>query len=1056
MHWLWNFFLAKRQFSWLFIIALCVAGAVSVMAIPKESSPEVIVPIGIVQTMLPGASPADVEELITNKLENSIANVEGLEKLTSSSQEGVSSITAEFDANADVDKSIQDLKDAVDQAKGDLPSDATEPAVFELNFTEQPILVVSVSSELAPVAFTELGRDLEDEFESVSGVSKVDVTGTRPREIQILVRGESLQAYGITLSEVSQALASSNVTLPVGTIVTEGIEYSVRLEGKLLEVDEIASIPVTSRGGTPVYIRDVADVVNSVEKESTISRVSVEGAPSEKAMTLSIYKRSGVDVTTMADAVHEKLEEMKKEGGLLVDSQVLVVFDYGKDTKDEISELVGVGLETVVLVMICLLLTIGWRESLVAALSIPLSFVIAFIGLYASGNTINFVSLFALILAIGILVDSGIVITEAIHTRMRKYKDPDEAARASIKEYAWPLIGGTMVTVAVFFPLFFLSGIVGKFISSIPFTIIFVLLASVVVALGMVPLIAIYLTKHSSSNRFEEMQEEYTHKAQAWYRAQLVRFLENRKAQFWFILSLIIALIVALILPFTGALKVIFFPPEDVDYVFVDIEAKQGTPVTQTDLAVRKAEEVLYEKPYVESFASTAGSGSSFTGSGGNGGRYGNITVTLKKDRTEGSAEIAADLRKTYAEIKDAKVTITELETGPTSGAPVTIRLIGDDLTKLAVVAARAESVLRSIPGTRDVDATTNTNATEIVFTIDRAKATAAGVSPFAIGEILRSAVFGTNATTFSDAGDDVDVTVRLETNQAATDPSATPEISLDTLRNLSIPTQTGNTVLLGSILNEELHPAHIAINHEDQERVESVTSFTEGKTTAAEIVTAFQARESELDLPEGIRVSYGGETEDMNKSFIEMMIAFFAGLVLMLAILVLAFNSVRYSLYLLSAIPLSLIGVIIGLTITGQSLSFTSILGVIALGGVIINHAIILMDSMIHHTKIYSGSLIDAVADSAVSRFRPILLTTITTVVGMIPLSGISDFWSPLAFSIMFGLSFAMILTLVLVPTLYYRNEKRKLDKAMGIHHEFWIKRLFKRVFRIIFHMGL
>jgi HAE1 family hydrophobic/amphiphilic exporter-1 len=197
------------------------------------------------------------------------------------------------------------------------------------------------------------------------------------------------------------------------------------------------------------------------------------------------------------------------------------------------------------------------------------------------------------------------------------------------------------------------------------------------------------------------------------------------------------------------------------------------------------------------------------------------------------------------------------------------------------------------------------------------------------------------------------------------------------------------------------------------------------------------------------VRVSYGGETEDMTQSFIEMMLAFVAGLVLMLAILVLAFNSVRYSLYLLSAIPLSLIGVIIGLTITGQSLSFTSILGVIALGGVIINHAIILMDSMIHHTKIYSGNLIDAVADSAVSRFRPILLTTITTVIGMVPLSGISDFWSPLAFSIMFGLSFAMILTLVLVPTLYYRNEKKKLDRAMGIPHEFWLKRLFKFIFR-------
>ncbi len=1032
MHWLWNFFLAKRQFSWLLITALCAAGAYAVLAIPKESAPEVIVPIGIVSTALPGASPADVEELVTNKLEDSIANVDGLDRLTSSSREGFSVITAEFDAHADIDKSIQDLKDAVDQAKGELPEDATDPTVTEVNFADQPILVISISSDLSPVEFTKLGEDLADEFKGVFGVAKVDVTGTRPREVQILVKEEALRAYGLSLGEVSAALQSANVTLPVGTIVTSGIEYSVRLEGKILDIQEINEIPVRTVAGTPVYIRDIADVVDNVEKETTTSRVSVEGAPSEKAMTLSIYKRSGVDVTTMSEAVHEKLAEMLQEGGRLADSQILIVFDSGEDVKEELSELVGVGFETVILVILCLLLTIGWRESLVAALSIPLSFVIAFIGLYASGNTINFVSLFALILAIGILVDSGIVVTEAIHTRMRKYRNPDEAAKAAIKEYAWPLIGGTMVTVAVFFPLFFLSGIVGKFIASIPFTIIFVLIASIIVALGMVPLIAVYLTKHSSSNRFEELQEEYTHKAQAWYRENLVRFSQNTKAQRIFIWGLVITLILSLSLPFTGLLKVIFFPPEDVDYVFVEIEAKQGTPVEQTDLFVRQAEELLYDKPYVESFTSTAGAGSAFTGGGLAGGRYGNITVTLKKDRTEDSAEIAADLRETYADIRDAKVTISELATGPATGAPVSIRFIGEDRESVVAVTSRAEAILRSIEGTRDVTSTTNSNATEVVLRVDRAKATAAGVSPFAVGEVLRSAVFGSTATTITEEGTDIDVVVRLNVDPLATDPSATPEITLDALRNLSLPTQDGGSILLGSIIREDLQPANVAIAHEDQERVETVSAYTEGKTTAGEIVVAFQAREAELQLPENVRISYGGETEDINQSFTEMGLAFVAGLVLMLAILVLAFNSIRYSLYLLSAVPLSLIGVIVGLTLTGQSLSFTSILGVIALAGVIINHAIILMDSMIHQLNNHTGELIDVVADSAVSRFRPILLTTITTVVGMVPLSTISDFWSPLAFAIMFGLTFAMVLTLVLVPTLFYRNEKKKRAKAL------------------------
>jgi len=999
--------------------------------IPKESAPEVIIPIGIVTSALPGASPSDVEDLVTNVLEDSIKNVDGLHRLTSSSREGLSMVTAEFEAHADIDKSIQNLKDAVDEAQNKLPSDATTPVVTEVNFADQPILVLSISSDLDSTAFTQLGSDLVDEFLDVRGVSKVEVTGVRPREVRLLVKGEALEAYGLSLGDISAALQSANITMPVGTIVTDDIEYAVRLEGKIMSVDEIAAIPISSATGVPVYVRDVAEVTNAVEKETTISRVSVSGVPSEKALTLSLYKRSGEDVTAMSEAVHEKLSEMRQEGGMLSNSQVLIVLDSGEDVKEELSELIGVGFETVFLVIACLLLTIGWRESLVAALSIPLSFVIAFIGLAASGNTINFVSLFALILAIGILVDSGIVVTEAIHTRMRKYNDPDKAAEASLREYAWPLIGGTMVTVAVFFPLFFLSGIVGKFIASIPFTLIFVLLASIVVALGMVPLIAIYLTKHSSSNRFEELQEKYTHKAQAWYRSKLVGFLQNAKAQRIFIWGLVAALIISLILPFTGILKVIFFPPEDVDYVFVEMEAKHGTPLAQTDLYVRAAEEMLYDKPYVESFTSTVGSGSAFTGSGNAGSRFGNITITLKEGRPQSSAEIADDLRTTYAELKDVKITINELATGPTSGAPVVIRFIGDDLESLGSATAKAEDLLRSIAGTRNVESTVSSSATEIVLNIDRDKAIAAGVSPYALGEILRSAVFGTVATTISEGSTDIDVVVRLSVDPNAKDPSASPLVSLDVLRNLSVPTRQGESVLLGSLIKEELRPAQVAIAHEDQERVETVSAYTMSDVTSGEVVMAFQARESELDLPENVRIAYGGEAEDINQSFTEMGIAFIAGLMLMLMILVLAFNSVRYSLYLLSAVPLSLIGVISGLVLTGQSLSFTSILGVIALAGVIINHAIILMDSMIHMRRSQTGDLVDIVADAAVSRFRPIVLTTITTVIGMIPLSTISDFWSPLAFSIMFGLTFAMVLTLILVPTLFYRNEAKKLSKA-------------------------
>ena len=1050
MHSLWLFFLRKREFSVLLMLALVGLGIYTVVLIPKESAPEVIIPIGIVVTVYPGASASDIEELITNKLEDAIENVDGIDKLTSTSRDGVSMVTAEFNAKADIDKSIQSLKDAVDKAKSDLPTDALDPTVTEVNFADQPIDVIAISSDLSPAAFTALGEQLKTEFKSVSGVSKVEVTGTRPRQIQVVVKEEALRAYGLGINSVTSAITQGNLSMPVGVVETAGIEYSIRFEGKLETADEIMNLPVGTKAGVPVYIRDIATVNDSVDKESTISRVSVGGKPSESSMTLSIYKKSGVDVTKVTAGVLTKLADLKQPNQLLQDSQTLVVFDQGEQVRKDLTDLIEAGGETVILVVLCLLLTIGWRESVVAALSIPLSFVIAFIGLYASGNTINFISLFALILAVGILVDSGIVITEAIHTRIRKYGDATAAAENAIREYAWPLIAGTMTTIAVFAPLFFLSGVTGKFIAGIPFTIIFVLLASIFVALGMVPLIAIYLTSNSHSNRFEELQEHYTGVAQAWYRRKLVSFLQNKIGQRILLWSLFLGLVAAFALPATGMLKVIFFPPEDADYVYVSVETAQGTPVAETDLAVRAVEEVLYDQKDIVSFTTTAGAGSAFTGSTDAGGKFGNITVALKPktERTLSSAALSAKLRAEFATIKNANIAITERQNGPPTGAPVFIKFSGDDLDDLLLASDNAERLLSSIAGTRDVDASSKSNATEFVLSVDRAKASALGVSPALIGGVLRSAAFGVKATTINRNGEDIDIMVKLGLDKMSTDMSATPRITIDSLRNIEVPTMNGGTVPLSNLVIEKIAPANAAIAHEDKMRLVTVQAYTKEGVVSGDIVKSFKDRLDELQLPAGVMVTYGGEAENVDQSFTEMFVALIVGLLLMLSILVLSFNSIRYSLYLLLAVPYSLIGVFFGLAATGLALSFTSLLGVIALAGVIINHAIILMDSLLTHkasVHINTESLVDRVADASVSRFRPIILTTITTVVGMIPLSRISDFWSPLAFAIMFGLTFAMILTLVLVPTLYYRNEKYKEDKVAGTLPTGVWKRRFK-----------
>lgn len=1017
---LWSFFLRQRQFTVLLMVALVAMGTFALFSIPKESAPEVRVPIGIVTTIFPGASAEDVEEIITNEIEGAVQNLESLDKLTSTSREGISMVTVQFDANADLDKSIQDLKDAVDTVKPELPQEANDPIVSEVNFAEQPVLVVSVTGDYAPAILTQLGEELESDLENVKGVSRVDVSGVRAREVQVVISKESLDRYNLTLAQVVGAIQASNASLPIGAITVDNVEYALNFEGDITEATQVGDVTVATQGGANIFIRDIADIVDGLERPVSISRASKDGEPSRSSLTLNIYKSSGGNIVATADAVKERLTELEQTK--LAGSDVVISLDLGDQVNHDLTELTRVGFETMFLVMLVLFLTIGWRESLVAGASIPLSFLIAFIGLQWSGNTINFVSLFALILAIGILVDSGIVVTEAIHTRMRRYTSKEEAAEASLKEYAWPLIAGTMATIAMFAPLFFISGIVGEFIKSIPFTLIFVLFASIFVALGLVPLIAIMFTTKESNN-LEKRQEEYTHQFQEWYRAKLSALLDNRRAQKLFLWGIGIGFIVALALPISGLLKTTFFPGEDIDYIFAEIEKPQGTTVEETDLVVRQVEEVLYGNEDVEAFATTVGGSSALTGNAvTSGGHLANITILLHKERDKTSTEVVGDIRDSIGTIPGATIRISEPSSGPPSGAPVLITFLGTNLDELEEVTARAENLLASIEGTYDIQSSVKDTGLEFTITIDRAKAASYGLSPAVIASTLRTAVHGQTATTIRGEDSDIDVVVKMDLNPLYTDPSETTQINPDALRSISIPTSRG-PVLLGSVLDINLERAKSAISHDDRKRIETVSSQVREGTTAIEVTNEFNRRAAELEMPDGVTLKIGGETEDVNKSFAEMGYAFIAGLVLMVAIMVLQFNSFRHASYLILMVILSLIGVFGGLFLTGQTLSFSSVVGIIALAGVIINHAIILTDS-IHRLATTRKDLSskDIVVEAAVSRLRPIFLTTVTTVIGMIPLAGASALWGPLAFAIMFGLAFSMILTLVMIPILTYR----------------------------------
>jgi len=1081
---MFEFFVLNRKFAYLFLLCLVGLGAYSLLAIPRESAPEVVIPVGIVQTLLPGAPATDIESLVTNEIERGLSSLENVKKITSNSQEGVSVVTVEFLAEADIDESIQSLKDEMDTIARNLPDSAEKPFVSEINFVDQPILTVAVAGDLLPREFRTLANALEKELERLPSISKIEIAGVEDREISILVNQPQLKQYGLSLNTVIQAIQNSNRTVPIGQITNDGILYNVFFDGDITSPADIPNIVVGLVGEQPVYLRDIAIVKDGLSPATTISRVSVNGIPSATSVSLSVYKQRGGDITKIAERVNVRLNELQKEGALLSGLTVTTLLDSGEQIKKDLFNLTSSGLQTVLLVIGLLALTIGWRESLVAGTAIPLSFLLGFIGLYFSGNTINFLSLFALILGIGILVDSAIVMVEGINAKMKKDPsiDKDMASIFTIREFKAPLISGTLTTVAMFAGLFIVSGVIGQFISSIPFTLIFILFASLFVSLAIVPLFAAQFLRRRSTTVFEQKQVAYAHQLETWYRNKLetvlqtplyqYRFLSLILASFVFVLTLPVSFMVGvllaptlylvsmylftnrkiqtlatraqktirtiallitiaviggvgtLILPAVPLVKVVFFEQGDVDYVIIEIEAPEGTQKEVTDLTVRRVEEVLYGADYIESFVTTVGSGSQF-GSGGTGQKLGNIFITLSENRTLTSTEIVDLLRQLVGNIKDAKVTVNQPSDGPPTGAAVVVKYLGDDMVALTEVANQTAILIRSLDTISNVETSSNNNNAEFVLMLDRARTASLGLDPFTISALARTAVFGTEATSLTTLEEDIPVVVKLNLSQ---DVNATNETTNNTtinaLSRIEIPTQTGS-VPLSSLVTISLRESRSAIAHEDGQRVMIVSADITADANAREVqAQVLQKIATEITLPAGIVLSTGGgETEELNRALIEMFLALIVGVLLMVGVLVYQFGSYLHTRYVLSILPYSLIGIFFGLTVTMNPISFPSIMGFIALSGIVVNNSILLIDMMNQQRRNYPSKDIKAVVvDASVDRLRPILLTTITTVIGMIPLISAGDIWAPLAYAVMFGLAFSVVITLLLIPILYHR----------------------------------
>lgn len=1004
---------------WFILLFIIVVGLFVISSIQKESAPEITIPIVGVSTAYPGASSAEVEELITNPIEDAlIRGLNDVENITSTSQEGFSSITIEFNDSIDVQEAVRSVQDEVARVENELPSDARDPVTQEFSFEDQPVFVVSLSSREAYTQLSDTADIVDDILSNIRGVLRVEVSGIPERQVTVIINTDTLAQYELNITDIERAIAQTDVSVPVGSIVQDGIEYNIGIDTSVDTVEDLNNLIIGTRGtGSPLYLGDVARIDTGLAAYTSLSRLSVNGSLPQQAITFSVYKQVGFDITTVTEDIREALDELQQTTPGM---QFVTLIDMGEYVAKDIANLSQSALLTIILVVTVLSLALGVRESIIAGISVPISFLLAFIGLYLSGNTINFISLFALILSIGLLVDASIVIIEGISTYREKGIGADEAIRATLREFASPVTSGMLTTVVVFIPLAFLSGITGQFIRSIPLTIIFVLISSLIVALVFVPLISTVRIR-----RFEAMKdtgifkkltflrEKKFSQLTTWYQRILSYLLEKKERGKRFIRGLILLFVISLSLVATGLIKSEFFPMDNFDQVSISMSFPEGTQLTYASERVTELEDYLKQHEHVESFVSQIQPTSA------------SITVILTSDLY--GEEAVADFRAFASQdTSRADIVVTPPAMGPSVGAPFSVNITGDNYDVVTQVAADMKELVARIPGTTQVESDAQSSSLRFSLNLNLQKVRDLGLDVGTIARIVRTNIFGSEVATISKNGDDVDVILIGALNKNYTKVGTTNHVSFDTIRSIPLQLPGGGSVPLGVLMEEELQASTPSINHKEGERVVTVSSYLQEGVVLSDVLTVFTPKVSSLDNIEKVEWSFGGDAQESAESGKELMIALFIGILLVLGVLMFQFNSVRNTMFIFSVVPLGLIGVLWGLFIFQESLSFTSMLGFVALVGIIVNNSIILID-VLSHTESSEMDTRERVIVGSTSRLRPILLTTTTTVIGMSPLLFTSPVWRPLALTIITGLTFAVLLTLFLIPLLYYRHQIKK-----------------------------
>ncbi|MDP6522204.1 MAG: efflux RND transporter permease subunit [SAR324 cluster bacterium] len=1029
-------------FIFIMILVIGLAGFNAYKSIPREAAPDIQIPLLIVTTPFPGASPEDVESLITNKAEQELQTIKNLKKIKSTSSESVAVLTLEFTSDFDISDARTKVREKMNKIKPDFPSDAEDYQITEINLSEQPLMILNIAGDMGLLGLTNLADEVKKEIEGIPGILEVRRAGGLEKEIRVYVNPEKLNYYNLDLNQVSSSIRSENTNLPGGSVTMGPTKYLIRVPGEFINPEGINEALISAPNQVPVRVKDLAKVVFGFKEITSKSRL--DGIES---VSLSIVKRSGENLLAIRDQVKLIIQRLEQEYREEVKFSILS--DQGERVQRIVNDLENNILSGFVLVFLVLLLVMGISNALLVAIAIPLSFLASMIILKVMGFTLNIVVLFSLILSLGLLVDNAIVIVENIFRHRQAGKNSIDAAILGTKEIAIPVTTSTITTVAAFFPLIFMPGIAGEFIGFLPKTLIVTLSSSLLVAVIINPVLCSTLMRvkvgKEITSDFDELKLVEKSKILGVYQYALRKVLRFR-----------LITLLAFIFLFVGTFywygkntfprkRIEFFPKTEPSEAVVNIRAPLGTTLDVSDKYVASVEEFVNKDQkkldaVVANVGQRRGSGASSAGSTTTYLSHLVLDFPNWQNWIEKPSSIIKKLRQKLEQMVGVEIKLAEARSGPPTGMALNLEVRGEDFNQMSLAVEAIKQQIKNIPGLVDLTDDFDRSRPELKVIIDRNKASRLGLRARDIANTVRTAFNGKKVSVFRDGTEEYDIWVQLDQSFRS---------NQSDLSSLFIYTPSGEPVRLSEIARVDSGPSYGSIRHVDTVRTITISADAFRMPGPVLVMKAKQVL-NKLDLPQGVTYQFTGEDENRKESQIFIGRALIIAVLLILVVMVAQFNSIALPLIVISSVLMSVMGVIIGLIVHDRPFGIIMTgVGTVALAGIVVNNAIVMLDYVIRlRKKGYQRN--EAMILAAAVRFRPVVLTAVTTVLGLVPIAigmdidfsresiilfgaASASFWKSMALAIMYGLGVTTLLTLFLLPVLYSLVEGGK-ERLRGL----------------------